>query len=203
MKTGNRVLITAAFSLLLMVLAGFLVLPGGSHLLEAAEKELEHSRLPSERSHPWDPGPGKVVLDYHPPPVLYYYPFPGVHSPPPGYPIWSPQHHYPDLRYHHPYSPPFYGYPPGYEPEIPWYEDEPPVPAGRVLMLVEPMQAEVTVNGYSLQRHPDLSYQVSLLQGEHRLEVTAEGYLPFQRSVLIQGGEQLRLTIRLQQIVER
>ena len=61
------------------------------------------------------------------------------------------------------------------------------------------MKAKVLVNGYELQRHPDLSYEVGLLEGEHKIEVVSEGYLPHKRTVRIRGGERLRLTIRLEQ----
>lgn len=100
--------------------------------------------------------------------------------------------------YYYPYPPP-YQYHPYYPPERPWYEKEMPIPAGRVMLLVEPMQAEVFVNGYPLKRHPDLSYEVSLLEGEHQIEITAEGYGIYRRSIEIRGNERIRLTIRLEQ----
>ncbi|MFU8819293.1 MAG: PEGA domain-containing protein, partial [Desulfurivibrio sp.] len=85
-----------------------------------------------------------------------------------------------------------------YEPEIPWYEDAPPPPAGRLLLLVKPLLAEATLNGYQLLRHPDLSFEVGLLPGEYQLKITAAGYKPLERKVRIRGGERLHLTISLE-----
>ena len=128
------------------------------------------------REHSWGPDPGGIIYDgYYPPPYRHRHP---------GWPG---------------YYPPYPYYPPYYEPRKPWYEDEPPIPAGRLVLLVDPVKAKVLVNGYELQRHPDLSYEVGLLEGEHKIEVVSEGYLPHKRTVRIRGGERLRLTIRLEQ----
>lgn len=107
---------------------------------------------------------------------------------------------YPRYRYSHPsryYLPPYYYYYPYYEREKRWYEGDLPIPAGRVMLLVEPLQAQVYVNGYPLQRQADLTYEAGLLKGEHQIEVTAQGYLAYRRTVQIHGSELIRLTIRL------
>lgn len=190
MKAGNRTRRFLIFVSLLILPATAGVVPGGQQSLLAMEVEVEEPRILPERSHAWGPDPGGIIFDHpYPPPIIYYYP-------PPGDPGWPCYHHPGSPPYLH--HPPHYGYPPYYEPERPWYEGEPPVPAGRVVLLVDPVQAEAFVNGYPLQRHPDLSYEVGLLQGEHQLMITAEGYAPFQQTVRIRGGERLRLTIRLE-----
>ncbi|WP_291321538.1 hypothetical protein [Desulfonatronospira sp.] len=63
------------------------------------------------------------------------------------------------------------------------------------------MKAKVLVNGYELQRHPDLSYEVKLLEGKHKhkIEVVAEGYLRINVQSGFAVGRGLRLTIRLEQ----
>ena len=169
--------------LLVTLMAAGMIGPGSKGgMLLAAEPAPEQPLLGHEKNlppgfHSWAPGPVKVI-----PGGKFHPPYPPAH---PGWPPYPPYYH------------PYYGYYPYYEPEKRWYEEEPPTPAGRLMLLVEPVQAEVLVDGYPLQRHPDLSYEVGLLQGEHRVEVSAEGYEPYQRTVDIQGGERISLTIRL------
>lgn len=112
---------------------------------------------------------------------------------PGGWPGLRPRYHYPP---HVPF-PPYY-YPPYSEREKKWYEGDLPRSAGRIMFLVDPVQAEAFVNGYRLSRHADLSYEISLLRGEHHLEVRAEGYEPYQRTIEIRGGEQISLIIYLE-----
>ncbi|MFP4035984.1 MAG: PEGA domain-containing protein [Desulfobacteraceae bacterium] len=136
-----------------------------------------------EGSHTWGPAPGGIIYDgYYPPPDLYY------------------QYGHPARPHcYHPYCPPYYGYPPYYEPARPWYEeDNQPAPAGRLLLLVEPVKAEAFVDGYPLERHTDLSYEIGLLEGEHQGEVKAEGYMSYKKTVSIRGGERLKMAIRLE-----
>ncbi len=95
------------------------------------------------------------------------------------------------------YPPPCYYYYPYCEREKRWYEEELPIPAGRVVLLVHPVQAQAFANGYPLKRQADLTYDAGLLQGEHQIEVAADGYVTYRRVVDIQGGELIRLTIRL------
>ncbi len=118
-----------------------------------------------------------------------------------GWPGVRPRYHYPPYyRYppHHPYPPYYYHPHPQYERERTWYEGDLPTSAGRLFFLAEPVQAEAFINGYPLTRHADLSFEISLLKGEHQLEVHAEGYEPYHRTIEIRGGEQIRLTIRLE-----
>jgi len=95
-------------------------------------------------------------------------------------------------------------YLPHYEPDplLPWIDDRTLLPAGRLLLLADPVHAQAFVDGYPLERNSDLSYEVGLLEGEHQVEVTAEGYTPFQDTVLIRGGRVLRLNIRLERAWE-
>ncbi len=165
---------------------------GRGGLLWAANQENEYfcpepGMLFPEHQHPWFPDPDSG----------YY----GSPCPPSGvrpYP-WGPGR----PGYSHPAYPPFLPYVPfpiflpHDKPQMSWPGNEPLIPAGNLLLLVEPPQAEVFVDGYPLQPNPDLSYEIGLLQGEHQVEVTAEGYAPFQRMLTIEGGRMLRLNIRL------
>lgn len=175
------------FLLAVLSWSGCLIQPSGHHDLAMAEQYVQgqpltdpYEMLP-QRHHTWRPDPGGIIYDgYYPPPYMYrHY----------GSSGWS--------GYYPPY-PPHLIYPPYYEPRKPWYEDEPPIPAGRLMLLVDPVEAQAYLNGYPLQRHPDLSYEVGLLQGEHQIEVKAEGYVRYNKTVNIQGGERVSLTIRLE-----
>lgn len=131
--------------------------------------------------HSWTQAPGRGIYEgrFYPPDRHPYYRHPG-----------GKHYLYP------PYYP--YVYTPYFEPEKPWYQEEQPIPAGRVFFLVEPIQAEAFVNGRLLQRHPDLSYEIGLLQGEHELEIKAGGFESYRRKIEIRGGEMIHLTIRLE-----
>jgi hypothetical protein len=110
----------------------------------------------------------------------------------------------------YPYSPPGYA-PPPYPYYYPWSYQRgiyggPPesergardvIPAGRLVLLVEPVSAEVLVDGYPLKQRNDLSYQIGLLVGKHAVEVRAEGYQPYRREVNVEPGRQMMLTVRL------
>lgn len=147
--------------------------------LAAMEKDLRPQAIYS-----WSVGAGQVE--------------PVTPPDPPGWPGTRPRYQYPPYHHYHPYHPyPPYHFP-RYERERPWYEGELPMSAGRLLFLVQPVQAEAFINGYPLSRHADLSYGISLLKGEHHLEVRAEGYEPYRRTIEIRGGEQIRLTIHLE-----
>jgi|GEM_PF-2344792 len=135
-----------------------------------------------ERRHTWGPDPGGIIYDRYYPPVIPY--------PPYKHPRVQPY-------YYRQCHPPFHYYPPYYEPEKPWYEDDLPIPAGRMMLLVDPVDAKALVNGYPLKRHPDLSYEAGLLKGKYDLEVRADGYETYVREVEIRGGERIHLTIKL------
>lgn len=136
-----------------------------------------YSMLPG-KPHTWGTDPDGVIYEgYYPPPDCRYRR------------SW-------DHR-HLPYYCPYLVYPYYYEPARPWYEKDAPIAAGRLQIMVEPVQARAFINGYPLGRHPDLTYEIGLLEGEHHLEVKADGFVTHERTINIQGGQRLRLTIRL------
>lgn len=107
-----------------------------------------------------------------------------------------------------PYPPPPYWYYPN--PYYPWsppqgYYRPPPqeehqsqlIPAGRLILLVDPVSAEVSVDGLRLTQLSDLSYAVGLLVGKHKVLIRAEGYESYEEAVNIPGGQHILRTIRL------
>ena len=106
-----------------------------------------------------------------------------------------------------PYPPPPYGYYP--YPYYPWPPPSPSysppvdvprsqlIPAGRLIILVDPVDAEVWVDGLRLRQNNDLSYEVGLLVGTHTLTVRAEGYDPHEEAINVPGGQHVFRTVRL------
>jgi hypothetical protein len=103
----------------------------------------------------------------------------------------------------YPYMPPLYGtY--GWSPSYPYYPPAPEeyggqklIPAGRLMILVDPVSAEVYVDGLLLKQLADLSYEVGLLEGRHEIEVRAKGFESYREEVEIPGGRRIFLTVRL------
>lgn len=123
---------------------------------------------------------------YGPPPRGYIY----------GGPYVPPYPYDPSYRPYtwSPYYAPYPSYPP--VPEAP--REYQLIPAGRLMILTDPVSAEVSVDGVSLQRQSDLSYEVGLLEGRHRVEVRAEGYQAYDKEIKISGGRRVLLTVRLE-----
>lgn len=105
-------------------------------------------------------------------------------GPPPPY-WWYPYSHYP-------WSPPS----PGYSPPVNAPRSQ-LIPAGRLVILVDPVNAEVVVDGLLLRQNNDLSYEVGLLVGTHTLTVRAEGYDPYDEAIDVPGGQHVFRTVRL------
>lgn len=68
---------------------------------------------------------------------------------------------------------------------------------GHLVVIVEPVSAEVRLDGVRLQRQPDLSYVATVLAGKHRLEVRARGYARFTQTLELEAGRGLMLPVRL------
>ncbi len=117
-------------------------------------------------------------------------------------PIYPPTYPY---AYGYPYAPyPAYPWPP---PSAPLYA--PPssgtynrevIPAGRLALLVDPVSADVYVDGHRLTQHPDLSYEVGLLVGSHTVLVKKEGYESFEQAIEIPPNQRVMLTVRLPRV---
>jgi hypothetical protein len=71
-------------------------------------------------------------------------------------------------------------------------------PAGRLLILVNPVDAEVYVDGVRLQQRADLSYEIGLLAGPHQLDVRKEGYKALSKRLDVAPGGGMYLPIALE-----
>jgi hypothetical protein len=119
-------------------------------------------------------------------------------------PYWD--HRY--RRYPYPYPNPYiYPYYPPYPPPSYWrykeYEASPydnlsVKQAGRITIVAQPLDARVYVDGFQLKRKDDLTCEIGLLTGIHKIEVKREGYKPQTIDVLVEAGKSIPLTIELE-----
>jgi len=124
---------------------------------------------------------------------------------PPAFPWWGWGPYPPPYSPYQPYSPfatspyPMYPYSPQPAPggQTPYPTNV--RPAGRLLILVNPVDAEVYVDAVRLQQRPDLSYEVGLLAGPHQVDVKKEGYKAVSQKVDIPPGGGTYLPIALEQ----
>lgn len=134
-----------------------------------------------------------------------------------AYPSWSPWYGYYGGIYP-PYAYGPYSHPHGYPPSVfgpgaygfgmyppPRYDDKGSSPyahlqvkpAGQLTVLVDPVDAEVRVDGKKLKQMDDLSFQVGLLVGTHKVEASKDGYRPFTTDIEIRAGGGIFLPIQL------
>ena len=66
-----------------------------------------------------------------------------------------------------------------------------------MVLVVEPGIAEVSIDGYRLSQSKNLSYEMGLLVGRHRVEARAEGYEVYQKEVDIAAAQRVFLLIKL------
>ncbi|RCX31142.1 PEGA domain-containing protein [Thioalbus denitrificans] len=114
----------------------------------------------------------------------------------PGYVYDAPYapYYYSPYPYYYPWAPP-----PGiYGPSQGDFGGDQVIPAGRLLLMVDPVSADVYVDGRKLSPRRDLTYQVGLLVGNHTVEVRADGYRTHRQEVDLRPNRRTVLTIRLQ-----
>jgi hypothetical protein len=121
-----------------------------------------------------------------------------------SHPYWD--HSY--RRYPYPYPNPYiYPYYPPYPPPSYWrykeyeaspYENLSVKQAGRITIVAQPLDARVYVDGFQLKRKDDLTCEIGLLTGIHKVEVKREGYKPQAIDVLVEAGKSIPLTIELE-----
>jgi len=70
-------------------------------------------------------------------------------------------------------------------------------PVGHIVFVVNPVSAEVSLDGLRLTQRPDLSYAVGVLEGRHVVRVTAGGFEPHERALDVQRGIGMFVTVRL------
>lgn len=137
----------------------------------------------------------EAVGGFPPPPVWapYYSPWWGWVWPGWGAPMPYPPASYFPAPAPYPSSP--YQLPPStsspnYPPQI--------KPAGRLLILSNPIDAEVYVDGVRLQQQPNLSYDVGLLAGPHQVDIRKDGFKPFSYKADIPPGGGMVLPVELE-----
>ena len=73
--------------------------------------------------------------------------------------------------------------------------EQPPV--GHIVLVVNPVGAQVTLDGVRLTQRTDLSYAVGVLEGRHLIRVSAQGFEAHERALDVQRGIGLFVTVRL------
>jgi len=109
----------------------------------------------------------------------------------------------PNSPYYQPYypyySPPYGGYHPGSGADTSPYPAE-VKPAGRLFIQIEPLDAQVMIDGYALRQKDDLTYEAGLFTGTHHVEAKREGFKPYKADVDIQPGMGTLITIVLEKL---
>lgn len=131
-------------------------------------------------------------------------PAPSYGPPPMGYIYGGP---YPAPYPYYPYPPPYmYAPPPGENraPPAPGNTTagQEHIPVGQIIILTDPVSAEVFLDGLRLTQRDDLSYAVGLLEGRHKVKVQAQGYVAYDKTIDVLGGRGKFLTIRLTPLAE-
>ncbi len=63
--------------------------------------------------------------------------------------------------------------------------------------MAQPLDARIFVDGFQLKRKGDLTCEIGLLTGIHKVVVKREGYKPHSIDVLVEAGKSIPLTIEL------
>lgn len=79
----------------------------------------------------------------------------------------------------------------------PGYEAQ-PLPVGRVVVDVEPAEAEVWLNGRKLASESPGHFEWSLVEGRYPVEVRAPGRREFRREVVVEPGRHTELRVVLE-----
>lgn len=124
------------------------------------------------------------------------------YGPPPTGHIYGGSYPAPYPYYPYGWPPPYmYAQPPGENRMPPAPQDhasgQEQIPVGQIIILTDPVSAEVFLDGLRLTQRDDLSYAVGLLEGQHKVKVQAGGYATYDKNLNILGGRGMFLTIRL------
>lgn len=95
------------------------------------------------------------------------------------------------------YPPPLYPAPDAHAPSSPAPAPQPVSVAGHVILLVDPLAAEVHLDGVRLNRRDDLSYGIAVLEGRYLLRVAAPGFETHEQALEVSGGRGMFVTVRL------
>ncbi len=92
-----------------------------------------------------------------------------------------------------------YGYPYGYPGSQPFGNEPYTGPkAGHIQLVVDPVDAQVFIDGHEVKQQSDFTYVVNLLEGQHRLQIAREGYKPYDQPLDVPGGGGFVLAVRLE-----
>jgi hypothetical protein len=108
----------------------------------------------------------------------------------------------PDSPYYQPYYPYYYpygGHYPGSRTDVSPYPTD-VKPAGRLFIQIEPLDAQVMVDGYTLRQKDDLTYEVGLFTGTHHVEAVKDGFKSYKVDVDIQPGMGTLITVVLEKL---
>jgi hypothetical protein len=108
----------------------------------------------------------------------------------------------PNSPYYQPYYPyysPYGGNYPGNRTDISPYPTD-VKPAGRLFIQIEPLDAQVMADGYTLRQKDDLTYEVGLFTGTHHIEANKDGFKSYKVDVDIQPGMGTLITIVLEKL---
>ncbi len=81
--------------------------------------------------------------------------------------------------------------------------DVQPTPVGRVVVDVEPPEAEVRLDGRPLSPGSPGHFEWSLVEGRYPLDVRAPGHLDFRREVVVEPGRSTELRVKLEPLPPR
>lgn len=104
------------------------------------------------------------------------------------------------------YGAPGYGYPYGGYGYLPGYPSSQPFgvqpytgpKAGHIQLVIDPVDAQVFIDGHEVKQQSDLTFVVNLLEGRHRLQVARDGYKPYDQPLDVPGGGGFVLAVQLE-----
>jgi hypothetical protein len=142
--------------------------------------------------------PGKVIIYAFPPTAFdphrattpWPYPYPQYPAAHPAFPLAP---FYPSYSAPAPYVPLGSPYPPP-PVEIRGIELK---PGGRLVIEVEPRDADVYVDGMRLTNRSEQGFDLGLLAGRHRVDVRRAGSQPWSQEVDVPAGGGLLITVEL------
>ena len=75
--------------------------------------------------------------------------------------------------------------------------------AGRIQVRVEPIGAEVYIDGGPVPVQADGSHVINLLAGRHHLQVLHKGFKPHEQELSVMGGSGVVITLQLEPTAHR
>lgn len=70
--------------------------------------------------------------------------------------------------------------------------------AGHIQLVVDPVDAQVFIDGHEVKQQSDFTFVVNLLEGQHRLQIARDGFKPYDQPLDVPGGGGYVLAVRLE-----